>query len=164
MLTSGDPGASNVSNLIAQLLSGQSGPGYGGLPPDMRTGQVNPGGSMQPYVGGTSPNGQAALAALMAAMSRTAGAMPLQRGQDEVMRGNPNGAGNQNAGRFMWGNRTWGPNDFSQFANYLKSNGVDMAQWARAHPAAFASFNIDPRIKQLIGATAPQAAGGMGHA
>jgi hypothetical protein len=65
---------------------------------------------------------------------------------------------------FVWGGRTWAPHEFNAFSNYLRSKGVDVAQWARAHPGAFASFNIDPRIKQVIASTMAPAQGGMGHA
>ena len=147
------PAGGNVANLIAQLLAGQG------------QGQVNPGGPMQ---GNGNILGNPAMVEFMRrAMPMFAGQMgqhgPLPTDGTETTRGNPGATGGR-GGRFVWGNRTWGPNDFSQFANYLKSNGVDMAQWARAHPMAFASFNIDPRIKQLVAATAPGPQGGMPHA
>lgn len=65
---------------------------------------------------------------------------------------------------FSFYNQQWGPNDFSQFAKALGAHGISVGQFARAHPAAFASFNIDPRIRQLIAGTFAAPAGGMAHA
>lgn len=65
---------------------------------------------------------------------------------------------------FGWGGHQWGPNDFVAFSNWLVNHGVDVASWARAHPAAFASFNLDPNIRHFIlTRPAPRAKGGMGH-
>ena len=65
---------------------------------------------------------------------------------------------------FSWGGRTWGPNDFAGFSNWLANHGISVGQFARAHPAAFATFNIDPNIQKLIAGQYAAPAGGMAHA
>lgn len=156
----------NIMQLIAALLGGQ---GQGQAPPGF---QLGPG---QPV-----PNGQAALQNLLQYFSHEGprpaqhiGPMPIQRNGPapvlrtdqggDALRGNPGATGGR-GGRFVWGDRTWGPNDFNVFSQYLRSRGVDMGQWARAHPTAFASFNIDPNISRLIQTTGLTAQGGMAHA
>ena len=159
--TPGAPG-SNVAQLIAALMGQGQGSPLGSVPAGFQSALGGLlGGGMTPYQQG-DPAGMAnILNTLFSRISPGQGKTFDAQGKafaggrtdagGDMLRGNPNGSGSPRG--FAWGNRTWGPNDFGAFANYLRSRGVDIAQWARAHPAAFASFNIDPRIQQTIAAT-----------
>ena len=164
---------SGTSPLIAQLLAaiGQSGFGQQGQLMGGQGGPMAIQNAFQGMAGNGQIQGQPAIIDFgLKHPAQTAAAGQYGRGFSNAgAAGSPPvqaGATGAAPGRgFVWGGRTWGPNEFSQFAAHLKSQGVDFAQWARAHPGAFASFNIDPRIKQIIGSGPVAApAGGMAHA
>lgn len=148
-------------------------PAGGGSPADFLP--LPGGGPNNPYITDPiSPNIQGLIAQILQAAQRMHGpAIPAPQiagalqgayhGQASPM-GAP-GVVTPPAGHgFSFYGQSWGPNDFSAFAKALAAHGISVNQFARAHPTAFSTFNVDPRIKQLIGATFAPAAGGMGHA
>ena len=147
--------SANITQLIGQLLQGGAPASSAQLPSGI---SFLTGGSAQ----------QSALAPLLEQMFGGA-FRPAQQQQAPLsnagdagyQRGAPGATGGRN-GRFVWGDRTWGPNDFNAFASFLKSRGADIGTWARMHPQAFASFNVDPNFKQAILAQGapPSALGG----
>ena len=175
------PQGGDVSPIIAQLLQSLGGFGQGqqGASPPMQQGTFDPQLIQKLLQGLGGPFGERT----MHAPGPGAGAGP-GIAQANAAPGNPLGSFPPNAsvasgpkppvqagavgaapGRgFVWGGRTWGPNELPAFASYLKSRGVDFGQWARAHPGAFASFQIDPNMRQVIAGQMAGPSGGMAHA